>query len=165
MGSFDQNSSYIPPFFAVFAQTLGQFPQNVGFCPDFLYIAHLGILEIWAIARKDEFAQKSIFRCNAGLRFICDLREINKRLVRKPYPLPKVQDLLRKIGKFKYATTLDLVMGFYNITMDEEAQRICTLILPWGKYRLTRLAMGLVIAPDVFQARIHDIFHDLGKGF
>jgi hypothetical protein len=62
MGSFDQNSSYIPPFFAVFAQTLGQFPQNVGFCPDFLYIAHLGIPEIWAIARKDEFAQKSIFR-------------------------------------------------------------------------------------------------------
>jgi hypothetical protein len=73
--------------------------------------------------------------------------------------------LLRKIGKFKYATTLDLVMGFYNITMDEEAQRICTLILPWGKYRLTRLAMGLVIAPDVFQARIHDIFHDLEKVF
>jgi hypothetical protein len=102
---------------------------------------------------------------NAGLRFICNLREINKRLVRKPYPLPKVQDLLRKIGKFKYATTLDLVMGFYNITMDEEAQRICTLILPWGKYRLTRLAMGLVIAPDVFQARIHDIFHDLEKVF
>jgi hypothetical protein len=102
---------------------------------------------------------------DSGLRFICDLREINKRLVRKPYPLPKVQDLLRKIGKFKYATTLDLVMGFYNITMDEEAQRICTLILPWGKYRLTRLAMGLVIAPDVFQARIHDIFHDLEKVF
>jgi hypothetical protein len=63
MGSFDQNSSYIPPFFAVFAQTLGQFPQNVGFCPDFLYIAHLGIPEICAIARKDEFAQKLIFRC------------------------------------------------------------------------------------------------------
>jgi hypothetical protein len=64
MGSFDQNSSYIPPFFVVFAQTLGQFPQNVGICPDFLYIAHLGIPEIWAIARKDEFAQKSIFRCS-----------------------------------------------------------------------------------------------------
>jgi hypothetical protein len=40
MGSFDQNSSHIPPFFAVFAQTLGQFPQNVGYprnlrnCPE-----------------------------------------------------------------------------------------------------------------------------------
>jgi hypothetical protein len=32
---------------------------------------------------------------NEGLRFICNLREINKRIVRKPYPLPKVQDLLR----------------------------------------------------------------------
>jgi hypothetical protein len=63
MGSFDQNSFYIPPFFAVFAQKLGQFPQNVGICPDFLYIAHLGIPEIWAIAWKDKFAQKLIFRC------------------------------------------------------------------------------------------------------
>jgi hypothetical protein len=71
MGSFDQNSSYIPPFFAVFAQTLGQFPQNVGFCPDFLYIAHLGIPEIWAIARKDEFAQKSIFRCGSRRCVFC----------------------------------------------------------------------------------------------
>jgi hypothetical protein len=44
MGSFDQNSFYIPPFFAVFAQTLGQFPQNVGFCPDFLYIAQISFI-------------------------------------------------------------------------------------------------------------------------
>jgi hypothetical protein len=44
MGSFDQNSSYIPPFFAVFAQTLGQFPQNVGYCPDFLYIAQISFI-------------------------------------------------------------------------------------------------------------------------
>jgi hypothetical protein len=52
----------LPPLFVVFAQPLGQFPQNVGFCPDFLYIAHLGIPEIWAIAWKDKFAQKLIFR-------------------------------------------------------------------------------------------------------
>jgi hypothetical protein len=53
----------VPPFFAVFVQTLGLFAQNVGFCPYFLHIAHLGIPEICAIARKYEFAQKSIFRC------------------------------------------------------------------------------------------------------
>jgi hypothetical protein len=82
MGSFDQNSSYIPPFFAVFAQTLGQFPQNVGFCPDFLYIAHLGIPEIWAIARKDEFAQKSIFRCIIGKCIITSLlKEPSKQMI------------------------------------------------------------------------------------
>jgi hypothetical protein len=30
-GQFDQNSSYIPPFFAVFAQMLGLFAQMWGF--------------------------------------------------------------------------------------------------------------------------------------
>jgi hypothetical protein len=101
MGSFDQNSFYIPPFFAVFAQTLGQFPQNVGFCPDFLYIAHLGIPEIWAIARKDEFAQKSIFRC-------CNYKyDQYTRCMEYRYYFPINVANLNLISKFLYYFWLD----------------------------------------------------------
>jgi hypothetical protein len=41
-------------------------PRFPLYSPDFPDIAHLGIPEIWAIARKDEFAQKLIFRCIVG---------------------------------------------------------------------------------------------------
>jgi hypothetical protein len=41
---------------------------------------------------------------------------------------------LRKLSGFKYATAIDLRMGYYHIPLDLEAQKLCTTILPWGKY-------------------------------
>jgi hypothetical protein len=76
MGSFSQNSFYIPPFFAVFAQTLGQFPQNVGFCPDFLYIAHLEVSRKSGPGRtnlpKNRFLDETIV---TSIQHLCHLAE------------------------------------------------------------------------------------------
>ena len=52
---------------------------------------------------------------------------------------------------FTYATSLDLNMGYYHIKLNPTAQKICTIIFPWGKYKYKRLPMGIKIAPDVFQ--------------
>ena len=67
------------------------------------------------------------------VRVLTDFRELNKVLIRKPYPLPKIQDLLQKMEKFKYATALDLSMGYYHIPLYEYSQNLCITILPWGK--------------------------------
>ena len=48
---------------------------------------------------------------NGTVRFISDIRELNKRIKRKPFPIPKIQDLLLKLDGFKYASSLDLNMG------------------------------------------------------
>ena len=42
-------------------------------------------------------------------------------------------------------------MGYYDIKLDPTAQKICTIIFPWGKYRYNCLPMGIKIAPDVFE--------------
>ena len=47
--------------------------------------------------------------------FISDLRKLNKRILRQPYPIPKIQDLLLRLEGFRYGTTLDLNMGYYHI--------------------------------------------------
>ena len=44
---------------------------------------------------------------NGTVRFICDSRESNKRIKRKPFPIPKIQDMLLKLEGFKYASSLD----------------------------------------------------------
>ena len=54
---------------------------------------------------------------DGSVRFITDLHKVNKRILRKPYPLPKIQDLLLKLEGFKYATSLDLNMGYYHIEL------------------------------------------------
>ena len=42
------------------------------------------------------------------VRFISDFREANKRLVRKPFPIPKISTMLQELERFTFATALDL---------------------------------------------------------
>ena len=65
-----------------------------------------------------------------------------------------MSEVMQHLQGLWYATALDLNMGYYNIRLDPDAQRICTLILPWSKYKYKRLPMGLSIATDVFQNKV-----------
>ena len=62
---------------------------------------------------------------------------------------------------FTYATALDLNMGYYTIRLDPDAQKICTIILPWGKYSYLRLPMGISGSPDYFQEKMTDLMRTL----
>ena len=42
-------------------------------------------------------------------------RNLNKKLKRKPYSMPKMNGILLKLEGFQYATSLDLSMGYYHI--------------------------------------------------
>ena len=98
---------------------------------------------------------------NGTVRFISDFRFVNKCLVRKPYPIPKISDILQKIEGITYATSLDLNMGYYTLRLDPDAQKICTIITPWGKYQYLRLPMGVSVSPDVFQEKMSDLMEGL----
>jgi hypothetical protein len=98
---------------------------------------------------------------NGRVRFISDFRELNKRIKRKPYPLPKIQDLLQRLEGFTYATSLDLNMGFYHLTLDPDTQKLCTIVLPWGKYEYLRLPMGVCNSPDLFQEHMSKLMAGL----
>ncbi len=55
---------------------------------------------------------------------------LDKRLVRKPFPIPKISTVLQELEGFTYATALDLNMGYYTISLDMDASKICTIIFP-----------------------------------
>ena len=60
---------------------------------------------------------------NKQVRFISDFREVNKRIVRKPFTIPKISSTLQEMEGFTYATALDLNMGYYTIRLDPDAQQ------------------------------------------
>jgi hypothetical protein len=95
------------------------------------------------------------------VRILTYFRRLNAQKRRKPFPLPKISDLLRKLSGFKYATAIDLNMGYYHILLDLEAQKLCTTILPWGKYQYKRLPMGVKTSPDVFQRIMYELLGDI----
>jgi hypothetical protein len=52
------------------------------------------------------------------MRILTYSRRLNAQINRKPFPLPKISDLLRKLSGFKYATAIDLNMGYHHIPLD-----------------------------------------------
>jgi hypothetical protein len=69
------------------------------------------------------------------VRILTDFRRLTAKIKRKTFPLPKISDMLRKVSGFKYTTAIDLNMGYYHIPFYLEAHKLCTTILPWGKYQ------------------------------
>ncbi len=92
---------------------------------------------------------------------ISDFRELNKHIVRKPYPIPKISTTLQELEGFTYATALDLNIGYYTTRLDSAASKMCIIIFPWGKYSYKRLPMGFGGSADVFQAQIMDLMASL----
>ena len=125
-------------------------------------LVKLGVLEE---CQESEWAAPTFIipKKNNTVRFISDFRRLNTALKRKPYQIPKIQDMLQKLEGFKYATALDLNMGYYTIklTVNPDAQNLCTIVLPWGKYKYKRLPMGVAGSPDIFQAKMSSLMAGL----
>ena len=85
-------------------------------------LCDLGVLE-WQTS--SEWAAPSFIqpKKNKTVCFLTDFREVNKRLVRKPFPIPKISTVLQELEGFTYATALDLNMGYYNLSLDRMHQR------------------------------------------
>ena len=94
---------------------------------------------------------------NGIVCFISDIRELNKRIKRKPFPSPRLQDSLLKLEGFKHAISLDLNMGYYHIKLFPFSRILCTIVLPWGKYECQKLPVGLCNSQDIFQEKINEL--------
>ena len=63
--------------------------------------------------------------------FISNFQNLNSQLERKPYPIPKLREMLLNSVIFQYATSLDLKMGYYHIRLRNQANNLCTIIILW----------------------------------
>ncbi len=91
------------------------------------------------------------------MRVVSDFRKLNKRIVRKPFPIPKISSVPQELEGFTYATALDLNMGYYTIILDPDVSKICTIILQWSKYCYLQLHIGVACSPNIFQAKMSEL--------
>jgi hypothetical protein len=56
--------------------------------------------------------------------------ELNKRIKRKPFPIPKIQTMLQNLEGFMYATSLDFNMDTI-IWTSRQTLHVCAPVLPW----------------------------------
>eukprot|EP00957_Ditylum_brightwellii_P205605 15344593-Ditylum_brightwellii.AAC.1 len=62
---------------------------------------------------------------------------------------------------FAYATSLDLIMGYYHIEILPATSALCTIVLPLDKYKYLKLPMGLCNSPDIFQGKMSEMFANI----
>ena len=93
--------------------------------------------------------------------FLNDFLEVNKRLVRTPFPIQKISTVLQEIEGFSFATSLDPNMGYYTIRLDPDASKIFIIIFPWGMYSYRQLPVGIAGSPDIFHGKMSELIESL----
>ena len=91
--------------------------------------------------------------------FLSDFRNLNKNLRHKPYPMRKINGMLLMLEGFQYAMPIGLNMVYYHIRLSENTSNLCSIILPYVKYRYKRLPMVIDNYPDICQHKMNDLFH------
>jgi hypothetical protein len=97
------------------------------------------------------FPSFAISKENGTIRVVNDFRKLNLLLKHpmSPISIAKIEDMIRSMEGFTFASVLDLNMGYYHIKLDDDAdaQKLCTIVFlrNMGKYKYKRLPMGIKI--------------------
>jgi hypothetical protein len=94
-------------------------------------------------------------------RLCIDYRPLNKITVKDKYPLPLIEEQLRRLSGFRYFTTLDLFSGYYHIPMAPESVPLTAFNTQDGHYEFLRMPFGLTNAPAVFMRMVNSVLGQL----
>lgn len=85
-------------------------------------------------------------------RIVVDYREVNKAIIREPYPMPSLDKIWTDIPNgTMFFTKLDLKDAYFHVELDQSVRTYTTFMTTNGLMRFTRLAFGLSCAPEQFQ--------------
>lgn len=63
--------------------------------------------------------------------FCIDFRQVNALSKVDPYPMPRIDDLVERLGKVKYISTIDLSKGYWQVPLSSEAREITAFRTPF----------------------------------
>lgn len=80
-----------------------------------------------------------VFKKDGSLQTSIDFRKLNAISEFDAYPMPRVDELLEKVGPAKYITTLDLCKGHWQVPLGESSQQYTAFKAPAGLFQLCPL--------------------------
>ena len=99
-------------------------------------------------------------RCGSW-RLCIDYRRLNQVTRQDAYPLPRIDDSLDALSGAVYFSTLDLISGYWQVPLDQEAQEKAAFVTRGGLWRWKVLPFGLTSAPATFERLMERVLHGL----
>ena len=94
---------------------------------------------------------------DGGVRLCVDYRQLNQITKFDAYPMPRIEELLDKIGSARFITTLDLAKGYWQVPMNPEDRDKTAFVSPKGLYQFMTMPFGLSGAPATFQRMMDEV--------
>ncbi|GBG89812.1 hypothetical protein CBR_g49663 [Chara braunii] len=95
---------------------------------------------------------------NKDLRLCIDYRKLNVQTVKNAGPLPRIDDLLERLGGVKYFSKLDLKSGYHQISIRSNDHYKSAFKTRYGHFEWVVMPCGLTNAPTTFQAAMTNEF-------
>lgn len=110
---------------------------------------------IWVVPKKIDASGTQKWR------LVIDYRKVNEKTIDDRYPIPNINDILDKLGRAQYFSTLDLASGFHQIEMSKCSVEKTAFNVNNGHYEFLRMPFGLKNAPSTFQRVMDEVLKDL----
>ncbi|GBG78396.1 hypothetical protein CBR_g26424 [Chara braunii] len=98
---------------------------------------------------------------NKDLRLCIDYRKFNVQTVKNTDPLPRIDDLLERLGGATYFSKLDLKSGYHQIEIQPQDRYKTAFKMQYGHFEWVVMPFGLTNAPATFKAAMTTKFRDL----